>query len=125
MYRQTGSCTSLGRLPHNRWHPRARLLTGTHTYKTGFEWRNDMQRNAGLNGKFGQFAFNAQQSGLPSTLGQNLSGGNPASHDGLGRSRRGGLLGTVSIRRGGVRPEQFKAIRSRQRQPSSSLEEKP
>jgi len=48
----------------------------THTYKAGFEWRNDIFRLTSINGSFGQYTFNAAQSGLPSTNGQNLSGGN-------------------------------------------------
>ncbi|MCM3878519.1 MAG: TonB-dependent receptor [Vicinamibacterales bacterium] len=46
----------------------------SHTYKFGFEWRDDQLTGspiiAGAN-----YGFNAQQSGLPSTNGQNLSGG--------------------------------------------------
>jgi outer membrane receptor protein involved in Fe transport len=46
----------------------------SHTYKFGFEWRDDQLTGspiiAGAN-----YTFNAQQSGLPSTNGQNLSGG--------------------------------------------------
>ena len=47
----------------------------THTYKAGFEWRNDIFSIPVINGTHGQYTFNAQQSGLPSTQGQNLSGG--------------------------------------------------
>jgi Carboxypeptidase regulatory-like domain/TonB dependent receptor len=46
----------------------------SHTYKTGFEWRNDELTNKPQVGG-NAYNFNAQQSGLPSTNGQNLSGG--------------------------------------------------
>ncbi len=46
-----------------------------HTYKAGVEWRNDIFRLTSINGSFGAYNFNAQQSGLPSTNGQNLGGG--------------------------------------------------
>jgi Carboxypeptidase regulatory-like domain/TonB dependent receptor-like, beta-barrel len=48
--------------------------SNNHTYKGGFEWRNDELTGspviAGAN-----YNFNAQQSALPSTNGQNLGGG--------------------------------------------------
>ena len=50
-------------------------VKSNHTYKFGAEMRiegfpNDMMSNA-----MGSYTFNAQQTGLPSTLGQNLQGG--------------------------------------------------
>ena len=47
----------------------------THTYKAGFEWRNDIFSNPQIHGSHGQYTFNAQQTALPSTQGQNLGGG--------------------------------------------------
>jgi hypothetical protein len=47
-----------------------------HTYKAGFEWRNDIFADASIQGSHGEYGFAAPQSGLPSTQGQNLSGGN-------------------------------------------------
>ena len=47
----------------------------THTYKAGFEWRNDIFSNPQIHGSHGQYTFNAQQTALPSTNGQNLGGG--------------------------------------------------
>ena len=47
----------------------------THTYKAGFEWRNDIFSIPVINGSHGQYAFSAQQTALPSTNGQNLGGG--------------------------------------------------
>jgi hypothetical protein len=45
-----------------------------HTYKFGFEWRDDQLTETPQTGG-NSYNFNAQQSGLPSTNGQNLSGG--------------------------------------------------
>jgi hypothetical protein len=46
----------------------------THTLKSGFEWRNDeLTGSPIISGA--NYNFNAQQSGLPSTNGQNLPGG--------------------------------------------------
>src|SRR6201999_2548401 len=47
----------------------------THTYKAGFEWRNDIFSNPSIQGSQTSWNFAAQQSGLPSTQGQNLQGG--------------------------------------------------
>ena len=47
----------------------------THTYKAGFEWRNDIFSNPQIHGSHGEYTFNAQQTALPSTNGQNLGGG--------------------------------------------------
>ncbi len=47
----------------------------SHTYKAGFEWRNDVFYNMSMGSAHGNWNFNAQQSGLPSTNGQNLGGG--------------------------------------------------
>ncbi len=48
----------------------------THTYKAGFEWRNDIFSSPVIHGSHGAYTFNAQQTALPSTQGQNLGGGN-------------------------------------------------
>ena len=47
----------------------------THTYKTGFEWRNDIFGEPGIFNTHGNYSFNAQQTGLPSTQTQTLAGG--------------------------------------------------
>jgi hypothetical protein len=47
----------------------------SHTYKAGMEWRNDIHYQMGIGAAHGNWNFNAQQSGLPSTQGQNLGGG--------------------------------------------------
>ena len=47
-----------------------------HTYKLGFEWRDDIFSNPVIHGSHGAYTFNAQQTTLPSTQGQNLGGGN-------------------------------------------------
>ena len=47
----------------------------THTYKAGFEWRDDIFSNPQIHGSHGQYTFNNQQTALPSTQGQNLGGG--------------------------------------------------
>jgi len=47
----------------------------SHTYKAGIEWRNDIHYQMGIGAAHGNWNFNAQQSGLPSTQGQNLGGG--------------------------------------------------
>jgi hypothetical protein len=46
-----------------------------HTYKAGFEWRNDIFSIPVINGSHGSYNFNAQQTALPSTQGQGLGGG--------------------------------------------------
>jgi hypothetical protein len=47
----------------------------SHTYKAGFEWRNDIFYNMSMGSAHGNWNFSAQQSALPSTNGQNLGGG--------------------------------------------------
>ncbi len=47
----------------------------THTYKVGFEWRNDIFSNPQIHGSHGAYTFNAEQTTLPSTQGINLGGG--------------------------------------------------
>jgi hypothetical protein len=47
----------------------------THTYKFGFEWRDDIFYSGAIEGTHGDYTVNAQQTSLPSTQGQNLSGG--------------------------------------------------
>lgn len=53
----------------------ATYVRGSHTYKAGLEWRNDIFINRNTQGSEGVFAFGATESGLPSTDGQSLSGG--------------------------------------------------
>jgi hypothetical protein len=48
----------------------------THTYKAGFEWRDDIFSIPVIHGSHGAYTFNAQQTTLPSTQGQQLGGGN-------------------------------------------------
>lgn len=48
---------------------------GNHTFKSGFEWRNDEFLELSIANAYGTYNFNAAQSGLPSTQGQNLQGG--------------------------------------------------
>lgn len=50
-------------------------VTNNHTYKTGAEFRVEGYPTQSYTNANGSFAFNAQQTGLPSTNGQNLSGG--------------------------------------------------
>ena len=47
----------------------------THTYKAGFEWRDDIFYSGAIEGTHGDYSFSAQQTSLPSTQGQNLGGG--------------------------------------------------
>ena len=48
---------------------------GSHTYKAGFEWRNDIFSNPVIHGSHGAYSFSGEQTGLPSTQGQPLGGG--------------------------------------------------
>ncbi len=50
-------------------------ITGNHTLKFGGEYKLDTFTNRNKNGVPGTFVFNAQQTGLPATQGQNLQGG--------------------------------------------------
>src|SRR5580704_9296500 len=50
-------------------------VTNNHTYKIGAEFRVEGYPTQSYTNANGSFAFNAQQTGLPSTNGQNLSGG--------------------------------------------------
>ena len=47
----------------------------THTYKAGFEWRDDIFYSGSIEGSHGNYSFSPQQTALPSTQGQNLGGG--------------------------------------------------
>ena len=47
----------------------------THTYKAGFEWRNDIFSNPQIHGSHGAYNFTGEPTTLPSTNGQNLGGG--------------------------------------------------
>ena len=51
------------------------LVRNNHTYKAGGEWRIDTLTTKGLTGMFGTYNFNPIQTGLPSTQGQALAGG--------------------------------------------------
>ncbi|HTG89795.1 MAG TPA: carboxypeptidase regulatory-like domain-containing protein [Vicinamibacterales bacterium] len=83
MFTQTGGGMSLGMavagsLPATKKPQALVTLThtrNTHTYKTGFEWRDDIFSNPQIHGSHGQYTFSAQQTALPSTQGQNLGGG--------------------------------------------------
>jgi hypothetical protein len=48
---------------------------GNHTYKAGFEWRNDIFSIPVIHGSHGVYNFGREQTALPSTQGQNLGGG--------------------------------------------------
>jgi hypothetical protein len=83
MFSQTGGGMSLGMavagsLPATK-KPQALVTVthsrNTHTYKAGFEWRDDIFSNPVIHGSHGAYNFNAQQTTLPSTQGQNLGGG--------------------------------------------------
>jgi hypothetical protein len=84
MFTQTGGGMSegianAGSLPATK-KPQALInithSRNTHTYKAGFEWRDDIFSIPVINGSHGSYTFNAQQTTLPSTNGQNLGGGN-------------------------------------------------
>jgi hypothetical protein len=53
----------------------ATYIRGNHTYKAGGDWRIDTFTNLSTGGVAGNYAFDPQQTGLPSTQGQNLQGG--------------------------------------------------
>lgn len=50
-------------------------IRGNHTYKAGGEWRIDTFTNISTGGVAGIYGFSNVDTGLPSTLGQNLQGG--------------------------------------------------
>ncbi|MBC8165333.1 MAG: carboxypeptidase regulatory-like domain-containing protein [Bryobacteraceae bacterium] len=54
----------------------ASYVRGNHTYKLGGEFRIDIWTDRNSRGAQGILDFNAAQTGLPSTQGQNLQGGN-------------------------------------------------
>ena len=77
MFTQTGGGMSLGMavagsLPATK-KPQAQITVthsrNTHTYKAGFEWRDDIFSNPVIHGSHGAYNFNAQQTALPSTQG--------------------------------------------------------
>lgn len=68
----------------------ATWVHNTHTYKAGAEYRKDIYSNLAFSGSFGTWNFSSAQTGLPSTNGQNLSGG------GVGFPYASFLLGQVS-----------------------------
>ena len=79
----------------------------THTYKAGFEWRNDIFRMTAINGSFGAVHVQRPQSGLPSTQGQNLGGGNvglPYASFLMGLVNTASCLESDRIRTGRSRP---------------------
>jgi hypothetical protein len=83
MFTQTGGGMSegianAGSLPATKkpqWLINITHSRDTHTYKAGFEWRNDIFSIPVINGSHGSYTFNAQQTALPSTQGQALAGG--------------------------------------------------
>jgi hypothetical protein len=98
MFSQTGGGMSLGMavagsLPATK-KPQALVTVthsrNTHTYKAGFEWRDDIFSNPVIHGSHGAYNFNAQQTTLPSTQGQNLGGGS------VGLAYASFLLGRVN-----------------------------
>ena len=98
MFSQTGGGMSLGMavagsLPATK-KPQALVnithTRNTHTYKVGFEWRDDIFSNPVIHGSHGAYNFNAQQTTLPSTQGQNLGGGS------VGLAYASFLLGRVN-----------------------------
>lgn len=67
-----------GSLPATKkpqWLVNVTHARGDHTYKAGVEWRNDIFRSTSIHGSHGAYDFGAEQTGLPSTQGQNLQGG--------------------------------------------------
>jgi hypothetical protein len=70
----------------------------SHTYKTGFEWRDDQLTDA-PNIAGNNYSFIAQQSGLPSTNGQNLGGAS------VGLPYASFLMGLVSTASVASRPD--------------------
>jgi hypothetical protein len=98
MFSQTGGGMSLGMavagsLPATK-KPQALVTVthsrNTHTYKSGFEWRDDIFSNPVIHGSHGAYNFNAQQTTLPSTQGQALGGGS------VGLAYASFLLGRVN-----------------------------
>ncbi len=63
---------------NDKWTSVASLskVRGNHTYKIGGEFRIDIWTDRNSRGAQGILDFNAAQTGLPSTQGQNLQGGN-------------------------------------------------
>jgi Carboxypeptidase regulatory-like domain/TonB-dependent Receptor Plug Domain len=68
----------------------ATWVRDNHTYKIGAEWRKDIASSLNVPGRSGTFAFGAAETGLPSTQGQNLSGGS------VGYGYASFLLGAVN-----------------------------
>jgi hypothetical protein len=54
----------------------ATWVRNNHTFKLGGEWRIDALTNGAGGNVSGTYTFNAAETGLPSTQGQNLGGGN-------------------------------------------------
>jgi len=65
-------------------------IKGNHTYKAGGEWHRDIFSNRNRGNTYGSYSFSSQQTTLPSTQGQSLSGGS------IGYSYASFLLGAVS-----------------------------
>ena len=65
-------------------------LRGAHNFKFGGEWRHESFLNQVSTQALGNYAFDAQQTGLPSTNGQNLNGGS------VGNGFASFLLGNVN-----------------------------
>jgi len=68
----------------------ATYVRNSHTYKAGGEWRIDTLTSKNLSGTFGTYNFSPVQTGLPSTQGQALAGGD------IGLPYASFLLGLVS-----------------------------
>ncbi len=68
----------------------ATFVKNSHTYKAGGEWRIDTLTVKAISGMFGSWTFSPTQTGLPSTQGQALSGGD------LGLPYASFLLGLVN-----------------------------
>ena len=78
-------------------------VKGNHTYKFGAEMRVEGLPTAILTASYGRYNFAAEQTGLPSTLGQNLQGGSvgfPYASFLLGHVDSGNIGFPVNIRVG-------------------------
>jgi hypothetical protein len=62
-------------------------VRGNHSYKVGADWRIDAFRNRSVNGAFGNWGFNNNETGLPYLQAGSLAGGN------LGNAYASFLLG--------------------------------
>ena len=65
-------------------------IKGAHSFKFGGEWRHESWLNGSSQGAVGNYGFDPQQTGLPSTNGASLSGGT------VGNGFASFLLGTLN-----------------------------